>query len=194
MNKVILLGRMTKEPTIRYTPTGKAVANVTLAVDKPYRNEDGTRDADFIPIVVWGKAAEHIKVCGYKGCHLLVEGRLQIRNFDAADNTKHWVAEIVVSYYEFTRPQKKADTEEKAEPVKADANNGDVPFDVMAELHVTAHEKWDDLANVPVHVNENNDTIIDTDWEQFPAGTPLKDSWKWFETTYKINVSEELMS
>ena len=101
MNKIIVMGRLTKDPEVRYTPSQKVVCSFTLAVDRPFLNQQGQREADFIPVVVWGKAAE---LCGNslaKGHRLLVEGRLQIRNFDAKDGTKHWVTEIIANNVEF---------------------------------------------------------------------------------------------
>ena len=100
-NKIIVLGRLTKDPEIRYTPSGKVVASFTLAVDRPFTTPDGKREADFIPVVVWGKAAELVGNSCAKGHRLLVEGRLQIRNFDAKDGTKHWVTEIISQNIEF---------------------------------------------------------------------------------------------
>ena len=61
MNKIILLGRLTRDPEVRYTPTGKVVCQFTLAVDRPFANQEGQREADFIPVVIWGKQAE---TCG----------------------------------------------------------------------------------------------------------------------------------
>ena len=101
MNKIIIMGRCTKDIDVRYTPSQKVVASFTLAVDRPFLNQQGQREADFIPVVVWGKAAELVgNSCG-KGHRLLVEGRLQIRNFDAKDGTKHWVTEVIASNVEF---------------------------------------------------------------------------------------------
>ena len=100
-NHITILGRLTKEVDVRYTPSQKVVASFTLAVDRPFLNQQGKREADFIPVVVWGKAAELVgNSCG-KGHRLLVEGRLQIRNFDAKDGTKHWVTEVIASNVEF---------------------------------------------------------------------------------------------
>ena len=101
MNKIIILGRLTKNPEVRYTPSQKVVASFTLAVDRPFTTPDGKREADFIPVVVWGKAAELVGNSCAKGHRLLVEGRLQIRNFDAKDGTKHWVTEIISQNIEF---------------------------------------------------------------------------------------------
>ena len=94
MNKIVLLGRLTREPEVRYTTTGKVVCQFTLAVDRPFANQDGQREADFINIVVWGKIAE---ICGNslgKGHRALVEGRLQIRSYEK-DGKKHYVTEVI---------------------------------------------------------------------------------------------------
>ena len=107
MNKCIELGRLTKDPEVRQTPGGKVVASFTLAVDRPFLNPDGKREADFIPVVVWGKAAELVGNSCQKGHRLLVEGRLQIRNFDAKDGTKHWVTEVIASNIEFVERKEK---------------------------------------------------------------------------------------
>ena len=101
MNKVILMGRLTRDPEVRYTQTGKVVCQFTLAVDRPFANQEGQREADFIPVVIWGKVAE---LCGNsltKGQRALVDGRLQIRSYDAKDGTKRWVTEIVANSVEF---------------------------------------------------------------------------------------------
>ena len=101
LNKVILLGRLTRDPEVRYTNTGKVVCQFTLAVDRPFTNQDGQREADFINIVVWGKIAE---LCGNslaKGHRALVEGRLQLRSYDGKDGGKRYVTEVVANSVEF---------------------------------------------------------------------------------------------
>ena len=97
MNKVILVGRLTRDPEVRYTQTGKAVASFSVAVDTGYGEN---KRADFIPIVVWDKLAE---VCGNnltKGRRVLVEGRLQIREYEK-DGQKRRSAEVVAQNIEF---------------------------------------------------------------------------------------------
>ena len=101
MNKIILMGRLTRDPEVRYTTTGKVVCQFTLAVDRPFTNQDGQREADFINIVVWGKIAE---LCGNsltKGQRALVDGRLQLRSYDAKDGGKRYVTEVVANSVEF---------------------------------------------------------------------------------------------
>ncbi|MGB9840589.1 single-stranded DNA-binding protein, partial [Thermovenabulum sp.] len=83
MNKVILIGRLTKDPELRYTPgSGVAVATFTLAVSRPFLNQKGERDTDFIPIVVWRKLAEQCASNLRKGRLVGVSGRLQVRSFE----------------------------------------------------------------------------------------------------------------
>lgn len=108
MNRIIILGRLTKDPEIRYTPTGKAVAGFTLAVNRPFKNEEGQQEADFIPVVLWGKTAETVGNYVHKGQRLLVDGRLQIRSYNAQDGSKRWVTEIVGEHIEFI--EKKEDS------------------------------------------------------------------------------------
>jgi single-strand DNA-binding protein len=108
MNKIVILGRITKQVDVRNTSSGKSVAQFTLAVDRPFLNQQGQREADFIPVVVWGKAAELVGNSCKKGHRLLVEGRLQIRNFDAKDGTKHWVTEIIATNIEFIERKEKS--------------------------------------------------------------------------------------
>jgi len=101
MNKVILAGRLVRDPEVRYTQTGKAVASFTLAVNRRFSSSDAQQTADFIPIVVWDKLAE---VCGnnlVKGSQVLIEGRIQIRSYDAQDGSKRYVTEVIAHEIEF---------------------------------------------------------------------------------------------
>lgn len=101
MNKVFLLGRLTKDPEVRYTNTGKVVTQFTIAVDRPFVNPEGQREADFFPIVIWGKSAETAGNSLLKGQRVLVEGRVQIRNYEAKDGTKRWITEVIADRFEF---------------------------------------------------------------------------------------------
>ncbi len=99
MNKVILVGRLTKDPEVRYTQTGKVVATFTMAVDR--FTGQGQKEADFIPVVVWGKVAE---VCGNnltKGQKVLTDGRLQVRSYEDKTGQKRWVTEVIAQSVEF---------------------------------------------------------------------------------------------
>jgi single-strand DNA-binding protein len=104
MNKVIMIGRLVRDPEIRYTQTGKAVASMYLAVDRRFSRqaqENGQQTADFIPLVAWNKLAE---ICGNnlaKGRRIGIEGRLQSRNYETKDGQKRTALEVVVDELEF---------------------------------------------------------------------------------------------
>lgn len=97
MNRVILIGRLTRDPELRYTTNGTAVTTFTVAVDRKFnRNE-----ADFIPIVVWNKAAENCANYLGKGRMVAIEGRLQIRSYDTQEGQKRWVTEVIADEVKF---------------------------------------------------------------------------------------------
>ena len=100
MNSIVLLGRMTKDAEVRYTSTGKVVASFSLAVDRPYTGEDGKHEADFIDCVIWGKSAETLGNSVHKGQRVLVEGRLQIRQYTDKNGNKRTAAEVVADRFE----------------------------------------------------------------------------------------------
>lgn len=107
MNKVCLLGRLTRDPEVKNTQSGKAVANFTLAVDRRFKNADGQKEADFIPIVVWDKTAESVGKFTSKGSQVSVSGRLQVRSYDAQDGQRRYVTEVVADEVNFlSSPQK----------------------------------------------------------------------------------------
>ena len=101
LNKILLLGRLVADPELRYTATGKAVAQFTLAVDRPFAGQDGKKEADFIPVILWGKTAEAAANYSFKGQRLLVEGRLQIRSYETKDGSKRWATEVIGNSIEF---------------------------------------------------------------------------------------------
>jgi len=101
LNKAIIIGRLTRDPELRYTPNGIAVATFTVAVDRPFENQQGKREADFIKTVAWRKLGE---ICANnlgKGRLVAVEGRLQIRTYQAEDGTNRQVAEVIAENVRF---------------------------------------------------------------------------------------------
>ena len=114
LNKIILIGRLTADPSLRYTTSGAGVATFTLAVDRQFQNQQGQREADFIRIVAWRKLAE---VCAnnlQKGRLVAVEGRLQIRNYDDKDGNKRQIAEVVAENVRFLDWPKESKQESKS--------------------------------------------------------------------------------
>lgn len=101
MNKVFLIGRLTRDPELRYTGNNTAVATFSLAVNRNFANQNGEREADFFNIVVWRKAAENVKNFLTQGSQCAVEGRLQTRSYDDNNGQKRYVTEIVADNVEF---------------------------------------------------------------------------------------------
>jgi single-strand DNA-binding protein len=101
MNHIVLIGRLTRDPELRYTPNGVAVTNFDLAVDRAVTNQQGQRETDFIRIVAWQKQAELCANYLKKGRLVAVEGRLQIRNYETQDGQKRRTAEVVASFVQF---------------------------------------------------------------------------------------------
>lgn len=132
MNTITLLGRLTKNPEARYTSTGKAVTLFTLAVNRPYTNSDGQKEADFINCQAWGKTAEVIGNHVSKGDRLLAEGRLQIRSYTDKEGVKRYATEVVVNRVEFIEQKKDSNVKTEASPMddfgSADFEQDSIPF------------------------------------------------------------------
>ncbi|ART78468.1 single-stranded DNA-binding protein [Sutcliffiella horikoshii] len=105
LNRVVLVGRLTKDPELRYTPSGVAVATFTLAVNRTFQNQQGEREADFINCVVWRKQAENAANFLKKGSLAGVDGRLQTRNYEGQDGKRVYVTEVVAEGVQFLEPK-----------------------------------------------------------------------------------------
>src|SRR5437773_7565305 len=101
VNRIFLIGRLTRDPELRYVPSGHPVANFTLAVDRSFKTSQGERETDFIDIVAWRKSAELATQYLSKGRLVAVEGRLQIRSYEAQEGTRRKVAEVVTDRIQF---------------------------------------------------------------------------------------------
>jgi len=124
MNKVVLIGRLTADPQLKFTQgTGTAVATFTLAVNRRFKKE-GQPDADFIPIVVWGKIAESTANYMRKGSQISVAGRIETRSYEAKDGGRRYVTEVVADEVSFLEWGKKNE-----EPDMTPVDDGeDMPF------------------------------------------------------------------
>lgn len=105
LNRIVLIGRLTKDPELRHTQSGKAVCAFTLAVDRPFVSQDGSREADFINIVVWNKLGENCAQYLGKGKLAAVDGRLQIRSYDGQDGQRRYVTEVIADNVRFLSPK-----------------------------------------------------------------------------------------
>jgi len=124
MNKIILIGRLTADPELRYTTNNNAVAQFTLAVDRPYV-KDGQKETDFIRIITWRKQAENCSKYLSKGRLVAVDGRLQIRSYEDRDGNRRTIAEVVANEVKFLESGSK-----RSEPSSDDfdVSDQDVPF------------------------------------------------------------------
>lgn len=103
VNKVILIGNLGKDPEIRYTPSGQAVASFSMATTRKWRDKDGNpqEQTDWHNIVVWGRQAENANQYLKKGNPVYIEGRIQTRSYDDRDGQKRWITEIVTQTMQF---------------------------------------------------------------------------------------------
>ena len=137
MNKAILVGRLTRDPESGTTGSGTTYCRFTLAVDRPFKNADGERVADFLPVVAWRAQADFVQRYFHKGDPCAVVGNIQTRSYDAQDGTKRYVTEIVVENVEFVPRAQGASQEfgdrSESKPKKAmdelqEIDDGELPF------------------------------------------------------------------
>lgn len=124
MNKVCLVGRLTKDAEIRVTNSGLSVASFTVAINRTYKNKNGEYDTDFINCVAYKNNAEYLGKYATKGSQVGIDGRIQIRSYDAEDGTKRYVTEVIADNIELMGSKK----EDK--PVEID------PFETFGDVAV----------------------------------------------------------
>jgi single-strand DNA-binding protein len=105
LNRIVLIGRLTKDPELRYTQSGIPVSSFTLAVDRSFKNAQGERETDFINIVVWRQQAENCAQYLSKGKLAAVDGSLQLRSYTGNDGIKRTVAEVIADTVRFLSPK-----------------------------------------------------------------------------------------
>ena len=132
MNNVVLIGRLVRDPELRYTANGKAVAQFSIAVNRPFSK---TKEADFFNIVVWGKTGENCSNYLAKGRLVGVQGRLQSRSYENKAGVKKYITEVVADRVEFLEWGKKEEFKSKSNEVDSELDNfkeidanDDVPF------------------------------------------------------------------
>lgn len=111
LNRTVITGRLTKDPELKYTPSGVAVCTFTLAVNRNFTNQSGERDADFINCVVWRRPAENAANFLKKGSLTGVDGRIQTRNFEGQDGRRVFLTEVVAESVQFLESRSPAQNE-----------------------------------------------------------------------------------
>ena len=105
LNRAILTGRLTRDPELRYTTSGTAVVQATIAVDRQFKNQQGEREADFINLVIWRKAAENFANFTHKGSLVGIDGRIQTRTYENKQGQRVYVTEINVDNFSLLEPR-----------------------------------------------------------------------------------------
>ena len=153
MNKVLLIGRLTRDPELRYTGTNLPVASFTVAVNRNFTGANGEREADFIPVIVWRKQAENVKNYISQGSQVAVEGRLQVRSYDDANGQKRYVTEVVADNVQFLESKSQSQNRSEADVTPADFafnNNStqttDMSEEVFADFGDSIEISDDDIA------------------------------------------------
>ena len=124
MNKVVLIGRLTRDPELRYTGSNLPVATFSIAVNRPFSNQAGEREADFINSVVWRRQAENCKNYLTQGSQVAIEGRLQTRSYDDQNGQKRYITEVIADNVEFLGSRNSS----------TNSNNMSAPASKSAEL------------------------------------------------------------
>lgn len=119
INNVTLVGRLTKDPDLRYTQSGTAVGQFTLAVNRNFTNQQGDREADFINCVMWRKAAESFANYARKGTLIGLTGRIQTRNYDNQQGQRVYVTEIVVENFQLLESKEVNEQRRSSKPDQA---------------------------------------------------------------------------
>ena len=128
MNKVVLIGRLVRDPELRYTGNNLPVATFSIAVNRNYSNQAGEREADFINIVVWRKQAENCKNYLTQGSQVAIEGRIQTRNYDDQNGQRRYITEVVADNVEFLG-SRNSSTNSNNMSSSAPRNAGPTPYD-----------------------------------------------------------------
>ena len=134
LNKIILMGRLTRDPELRRTQSGTAVASFTLAVDMDYKSQDGERETDFIDIVAWRGTGEFVSKYFTKGRMAVVEGRLQVRDWKDKDGNKRRSTEVIADnvYFGDSKRSESGTSVEASGEIRelADEEKGELPFEL----------------------------------------------------------------
>ncbi len=141
MNKIVLVGRLTRDPEVRSTSAGFSTANFTVAVNRNFKNKDGNYDADFLPCVAFRQTADFVSKFFKKGSMICLDGRVQTRNYDAQDGSKRYVTEVVVENVEFVGG--KNDSSSSAPSNDYVDAPSEAPIDDMPEYDIPASDPYE---------------------------------------------------
>ena len=138
INNVTLVGRLTKDVELKYTPANQAVAQFTLAVNRTFKNANGERESDFINCVIWRKSAENFANFVKKGALIGITGRIQTRNYENAQGQRVYVTEVIAENFQMLESRNQQQEQQQAQPQQAkqqqvkqpDPFSGGAPMDL----------------------------------------------------------------
>lgn len=168
MNKVILIGRLTRDPELRYTGSNRAVTQITIAVNRNFTNQNGEREADFINVVIWDKQAENVAKYLTKGRLVAIDGRIQTRNYDNNEGKKVYVTEVVALNVQFleSKGSTQVNNNYNANPFDTmDAPSSYTGVDVSPNFSPTSNQETMDAGKDPF---ENFGQSIDLSDDDLP--------------------------
>ena len=119
MNQTCLIGHLTKDVELKYTPANQAVAQITLAVNRTFKNANGERESDFINCVIWRKSAENFANFAKKGALIGITGRIQTRNYENAQGQRVYITEVVAENFQMLESRNQQQGQQQAQPQQA---------------------------------------------------------------------------
>lgn len=164
LNRVVLVGRLTRDPDLRYTPNGVAVANFNVAVNRPFSNQQGEREADFINGVVWRAQAENLAKYQKKGSLIGVDGRIQTRSYEGDDGKTVYVTEVVADSIQYLESKKGGQG-------GGNQSNNDTPYNHMQNQQNNTNGgqvQGGAVADPPTDPFKNNNEPIDISDDDLP--------------------------
>ncbi|GGC95589.1 single-stranded DNA-binding protein [Enterococcus wangshanyuanii] len=165
INNVVLVGRLTKDPDLRYTSSGSAVATFTLAVNRNFTNQSGNREADFINCVIWRKPAETMANYARKGTLLGVTGRIQTRNYENQQGQRVYVTEVVCENFQLLESRSASEQRQTQEGSAPSYNSGGGSFQSSQNNNFSGQNNFNQSSS-----QSSNNGMPDFDRDADPFG------------------------
>lgn len=153
MNKVFLIGRLVRDPELRYTGSNLAVANFSLAVNRTFTGQNGEKETDFINIIVWRKQAENVKNYLKQGSQVAIDGRIQTRNYEDQNGQRRYVTEVVADNVQFL------DTKASREQSQMNRETNDSPYNYTSELNNNYSNNYNNNNSEPTYAPQFTNSV-----------------------------------
>lgn len=171
LNRVVLVGRLTRDPDLRYTPSGVAVANFTVAANRPFKNQQGEQEADFVGCVAWRKQAENLANYMRKGSLIGVDGRIQTRSYEGQDGKMVYVTEVLAENIQFLEPRSAS-----SQPRSQSGYNQNDPYQ---------HQAQTQQQYAPQQQQQSSQQFQQSAQQQKPVNNPLESDGE------QINIADD---